>query len=198
MAAGSALRGLHRIGPLLGRRVMITGGGSGLGRFAIQLAARGGAHVIASTTDPSKEATLRELGANEVVFGTEGIAGLTGPVHGVIDTVGGDHMTAAFATLVREGTLIAMGHSAGQGESFPFKAFYGSLGDNRSISTFFLLQDLEGLGDDLSWLGGLVAAGELDPQIGWRGEWSRAPEATAALAAGKVRGKAVLDLPPAD
>ncbi|ONK13837.1 zinc-binding dehydrogenase [Streptomyces sp. MP131-18] len=197
VAAGSALRGLHRLGPLLGRRVLITGAGGGVGRFAVQLAARGGAHVVATTTDPAKEQTLRGLGADEVVIGTDGIAGLTGPVHGVIDLVGGDHMVAAYRTLGRHGTLIAMGHTSGRGESFAESDFSGLLGTDRSIATFFLLDDADGLGADLSWLAGLLAGGELDAQVGWRGAWTRTPEAITALAEGRVPGKAVLDLPAA-
>ncbi len=140
---------------------------------------------------------LRGLGADEVVIGADGIAGLTGPVHGVIDLVGGDHMAAAYRTLPRHGTLIAMGHISGRGESFAEGDFSGLLGTNRSIASFFLLEDADGLGADLSWLAGLLADGELDAQIGWRGAWTRTPEATTALAEGRVPGKAVLDLPAA-
>ncbi|MFD5318334.1 zinc-binding dehydrogenase [Streptomyces sp. NPDC127098] len=192
VAAGSALRGLHRIGPLLGRRVLITGAGGGVGRFALQLASRGGAHVIATTTNPAGAETLRSLGADEVVIGAEGIAGLDAPVHGVLDMVGGDHRVAAFRALARHGTLLTMGHTSEQPETYVPADFVGAT--NRSIQSFFLLEDREGLAADLSWLSGLVARGELDTQIGWRGDWTRAREATAALAAGEVPGKAVLDI----
>ena len=49
-------------------------------------------------------------------------------------------------------------------------------------------------GPDLVWLLDQVVAGRLDPRIGWRGRWERAPEAAAALLARTVRGKAVLDV----
>jgi hypothetical protein len=49
-------------------------------------------------------------------------------------------------------------------------------------------------GPDLAYLIGLVAAGELDPQVGWRGPWQKAADAAAALMAHKVRGKAVLEV----
>jgi NADPH:quinone reductase-like Zn-dependent oxidoreductase len=51
-----------------------------------------------------------------------------------------------------------------------------------------------GFGPDLSVLGGLVAAGELDPQVGWRGPWEKAADAAAALLGRQVRGKAVLEM----
>ncbi|TDC72513.1 zinc-binding dehydrogenase [Streptomyces hainanensis] len=194
VAAGSALRGLHRLGPLLGRRVLVVGAGSGVGRFALQLAARGGARVIATTTDPAKAPALRALGADEVVVGVEGIAGLAEPVHGVLDMVGGEHRVAAFRRLGRHGTLVTMGHTADQPSTFAVADFVGTTGTDRRIATFFLLEEQEGLGADLSWLASLVAGGQLDPGIGWRGGWARTREAVAALAAGEVRGKAVLDV----
>ncbi|MFD5075947.1 zinc-binding dehydrogenase [Streptomyces sp. NPDC058371] len=194
VAAGSALRALLRLGPILGRRVLVTGAGGGVGRFAVQLAARGGAHVVATTDDPAKAGLLRSLGAHEVVP-TAGLGGLA-PVHGVIELLGGPHLVHAYGALAAHGTLVALGHSSGTGEAFPFGAFFGDAGrHNRSITSYFLLDDSEGLGADLEWLAALVARGELDPQIGSRDDWTRAGEAVAALAAGKVDGKAVLDIP---
>jgi NADPH:quinone reductase-like Zn-dependent oxidoreductase len=52
-----------------------------------------------------------------------------------------------------------------------------------------------GFGPDLSVLTGLVAAGELDPQVGWRGPWEKTADA-AALLGRQVRGKAVLEMSP--
>ncbi|WP_181958614.1 hypothetical protein [Nonomuraea diastatica] len=39
-----------------------------------------------------------------------------------------------------------------------------------------------------------MAAGDLDPQIVWRGGWERAGEAAAALLKRRLHGKAVLDV----
>lgn len=52
-------------------------------------------------------------------------------------------------------------------------------------------------GDDLRHLLDLLAAGRLDPQIGWRGPWHDAAQAAEALLDRRVQGKAVLDLTPA-
>jgi NADPH:quinone reductase-like Zn-dependent oxidoreductase len=51
-----------------------------------------------------------------------------------------------------------------------------------------------GFGADLAYLTGLLERKALDPQIGWRGPWERAPEAADALLARRVLGKAVLDI----
>jgi NADPH2:quinone reductase len=53
-----------------------------------------------------------------------------------------------------------------------------------------------GFGEDLSFLVSLLEAGQLDPQIGWRGGWDRASEAAASLMGRQVRGKVVLEIAP--
>jgi hypothetical protein len=53
-----------------------------------------------------------------------------------------------------------------------------------------------GFGPDLSFLVGLVAAGELYPQVGWRGPWEEAAATAGALLGRQVRGKAVLEMSP--
>ncbi|MEU7022014.1 hypothetical protein ABZ990_15315 [Streptomyces sp. NPDC046203] len=68
VAATSALRALHRMGPLLGRDVLVTGATGGVGRYAVQLARAAGAHVLAVTRDPDTHGELlRGLGAHEVI-----------------------------------------------------------------------------------------------------------------------------------
>ncbi|MGW2150505.1 zinc-binding dehydrogenase [Nonomuraea bangladeshensis] len=49
-------------------------------------------------------------------------------------------------------------------------------------------------GPDLAHLVGLLAAGELDAQVGWRGPWDKASEAADALLARRVAGKTVLEV----
>ena len=45
---GDRTAGAARAGPVVGRRMLITGASGGVGRFGVQLAARAGAHVIAA------------------------------------------------------------------------------------------------------------------------------------------------------
>jgi NADPH:quinone reductase-like Zn-dependent oxidoreductase len=192
VAAGTALRTLHRIGPILGRRILVTGATGGVGRYAVQLARLGGAHVIASTGNPGKHgAALRALGAHEVVSGP---AQAGGGLDGVLDMVGGPQLVQAFDQLGEGGTLVAVGHSSGAGEDFPFGAMFSGPGrDDRSIVTFMLLF-CHGLGRDLAWLGRQVADGVLSPEIAWRGGWDDVPEAVSALIERRLHGKAVIDL----
>ncbi|MFF0520396.1 zinc-binding dehydrogenase [Actinomadura nitritigenes] len=192
VAAASALRALRRIGPLLGKRVLVLGATGGVGRYAVQLARLGGAHVVASTGDPAAHGdALRALGADEVVAHPEKVAE---PVDGVVDNVGGSHLVAAFGRLAPHGTLIAVGHGTGEAETFPFGDLFGNDGrHDRSLVTFYLLDDGD-LAPDLAWLGGQVAAGRLDPGISWRGSWDGAEDAVAALLERRLHGKAVLEI----
>ncbi|MGW7416766.1 zinc-binding dehydrogenase [Streptomyces sp. NPDC054863] len=190
VSGATALRALHRVGPLLGRRVLITGATGGTGRYAVQLARQGGAHVIASTGNPAAYGDgLRALGAHEVVAEP---AAVDVPVDGVLDMVGGTQLVDAYDALSEGGTLVAVGHSAEQSEHFPFGALFGDHGrHDRSLTSFFLL-GCTGLAPDLTWLAHRVAAGDLDPQIAWRGSWDKAAEAADALLGRRLHGKAVL------
>lgn len=191
VAGLSALRALRRLGPVLGRRVLITGATGGVGRYAVQLARLAGAHVVASTGDPAAHGdTLRALGADDVVAGPENV---DEPVYGVLDMVGGHHLVAAYDRLAPGGALVAVGRVTGEGESFPYPMLSGDRGHDRSIVSFYLPGESD-LGPDLTWLATKVAAGVLAPQISWRGPWDKAAEAIDALLGRRLHGKAVLDI----
>lgn len=193
VAGLSALRVLRGLGPLLGRRVMVIGASGGVGRFAVQLAARGGAEVVAISRDPDQWDGLRALGAHEL----RARAGeVERPVAAVLDTVGGRQLVDGFAALEAHGSLVSVGRSSGAEAVFPPEAFLGDGGRHaRSIRTFFLLADpAADFSADLAWLAGEVTAGRLDPGIRWRGSWTRHEEAVGALLGGRLSGKAVLDV----
>ncbi|MHC3392560.1 zinc-binding dehydrogenase [Streptomyces lavendulocolor] len=193
VAGTSALRALHRLGPILGRRVLVTGATGGTGRYAVQLARRAGAHVIASTGNPQKHAeSLLAQGAHEVVAGPRELGE---PVHGVVDMVGGAQLVDAYALLAEGGTLVAVGHSAHEGESFPYGALFGDGGRHDRSIVAFSLPACTGLAPDLGWLAGEVTLGRLDPNISWRGDWDRAADAVDALLERRLHGKAVLNIP---
>jgi NADPH:quinone reductase-like Zn-dependent oxidoreductase len=188
MAGVTALRAVRRLGPILGQRVLITGASGGVGRFAVQLAARAGAHVIAAVGRPERGAGLAELGAAEVISG--GLAELREPVFGVIDNVGGQLLAEAFVRLVPGGLAVSVGMASLESTTINYEAARLASPGAR-LETF---STGAGFGPDLAYLVSLVAAQQLDPQVGWRGGWERAGEAAEALLNRRVAGKAVLDL----
>ncbi|WP_240489932.1 zinc-binding dehydrogenase [Actinomadura atramentaria] len=189
MAGLTALRTL-RTRSVLGRRVLVTGAAGGVGRFAVQLAALGGAHVVASVGSPGRARGLRELGAGEVVVGLDGV---DRPVDLVVDTVGGPQLTAAFALLAPGGDVQHVGWASGEPAAVAPHSLF-SLGAARTISTF---GDVREPGPDLAVLLGFLAAGRLSAEIGHRAPWTDVADAAAALLDRRIAGKAVLDVEPA-
>lgn len=96
VAGVTALQAVRRLGPIVGRRVLVTGASGGVGRYAVQLASLAGAHVIASVGGPSRAEGLGGLGAAEIVLGP---TGLSEHVYGVLETVGGAQLAEAFYRL---------------------------------------------------------------------------------------------------
>jgi NADPH:quinone reductase-like Zn-dependent oxidoreductase len=188
VAATSALRGLRRLGPVHGRRVLVVGGTSTVGLFAVQLAARAGAEVVATTRDLAARKRLVELGADEVVTSA---SDLDDEVSGVLDLLGGSHLVRAFARLAPGGTLVALGHAAGEGERFGYGDLFGDAGrHDRTLTTFFLGAEAD-LGPDMTWLATEIHEGRLDPAVAAVRPWRDLPDAFAAGAA-RSRGKVVL------
>jgi NADPH:quinone reductase len=189
-AAGvSALRAVRRLASILGRRVLVTGASGGVGRFAVQLAALSGAHVVASVGSEARGEGLLELGAAEVVVGLDQVAE---PVAGAIDSVGGPQLARLFDLLAADGSIQQVGIASGQATTFDHQVLERGhwLGGKRLES--FGVGPV--FGPDLGTLVGLMAAGRLDAHIGWRGPWERAADAIDALLARRVLGKAVLEI----
>ncbi|UGT68656.1 zinc-binding dehydrogenase [Nocardia gipuzkoensis] len=193
VAGLSALHVLRRMGQLLGRRVMITGASGGVGRYAVQLAARAGAEVVAISRNPAQADGLRSLGAHEVHSDPGGV---DRPVYAVLDNVGGQQLVDSFAAVQAGGTLISVGRSSDTDAVFPPDALLATDGrHDRSIRTFFLFADpATDFSADLTWLAAQIGAGRLDPGISWRGPWTRYAEAGRALLDHRLHGKAVLDV----
>src|SRR4029077_13547733 len=96
LAALQAIRAGMLEAPVKGARVLVTGASGGVGRFAVQLAAYGGGHVIAVTADAGRTAELADLGAEEVITD---VAQLDEAVDLVLDSVGGPSLVAAWDRL---------------------------------------------------------------------------------------------------
>jgi NADPH:quinone reductase-like Zn-dependent oxidoreductase len=185
VAGATALRALRRLGSVVGRRVLITGAAGGVGRFAVQLAAQAGAHVIASVSGVARGEGLDKLGAAEIVVGAEGV---DAPLHGVLDNAGGPNLATLFGLLGEGGSVQSIGAASGEPTVFPP---YSTVGPQRRLEAFMMGA---GIGGDLAYLVSLLAAGQLDVEIGYRGDWDRVDDAIAALLGRKVVGKAVLDV----
>ena len=190
VAGLTALGTLARRGALLGARVAITGAAGGVGRFAVQLAHRGGAHVTGVVGRPERAQGLAELGADQVVMGLER---QVEPFDLILESVGGASLAAAIDRLAPEGLIVSIGNSSNETTSFDPRILYRK-GATRIEGFFVTWELLNGRigSQELSYLASLAATGELESRIDLRVGWHDAVAAVDALLERRVAGKAVL------
>lgn len=187
--AGLAALRMLRLGPaILGRRVLVTGATGGVGRFAIQLAHLGGAHVTALVSSSSARAAgLHELGADQVV---SEIGQLRGPFDLILESVGGDTLARLITMVDPSGTLIMFGNSSDEPTTFNVRDVYND-GLVR-LQGFELFFGGEPFGRDLGYLASMVATGQLDPQLAGELPWEDMAGAMERLRNREVAGKFAL------
>jgi NADPH:quinone reductase-like Zn-dependent oxidoreductase len=173
------------VDPKEGGTVLIVGATGGVGSYAVQLATRRGARVIA-TARQANEAFARELGASESVDHTKGdllnavrIAHPHG-IDAIIDVVSERDGLGRLAELVKEGGRIASSVYAADVESL---AQRGIKATNAGVHP-----DARRLEE----LSRMVDAGELTVRLERTFPLERAPEALDESRTGHVRGKIVL------
>jgi NADPH:quinone reductase-like Zn-dependent oxidoreductase len=180
----TALQAVEAAG--VGERVMILGASGGVGTYAVQLA---GGHVI-GVCSAGKAERVRELGAAEVV---DYAGDLPGDVD-VILAIGGNASVREMRRLLTpKGTLLVIGGEGGG-------RILGIGRQLRAVALNPLVKQRLGMlvskesGDDLQRLVDLVDAGRVRPVVGARYPLEQAEQALADMAAGRVFGKAVLEV----
>ena len=192
VAGLTALYALAKRGPLLARRVLVTGATGGVGDFAVQLARLGGAHVTASVRRAEQAAMVRQAGAHEVVVGEEIPA--TPKYDLVVESVGGRTLGTALAALERGGVCVTLGVSASAEVTFDTRQFFVS--GRTTLYGFYLFVELgnEPAGEGLRRIADLVAAGQVAPRISLERPWTEIGQVAQDLMARRFPGKAVLTL----
>lgn len=189
VAGLTALRALRLGGPLLGRRVLVTGASGGVGSFAVQLAAIAGAHVTAHVRGPHRIDVARSLGADAVVTA---IDSAVGPFDLIVDGVGGQTLVDALHRLAPNGTAATYGMASGEKASITFGDFRSAAGGGKLIGFFVYGTDVRTFGEDLGYLARLIAGGRLRPHLGVERDWRETPEAVDLLRQHTSAGKVVL------
>ena len=185
----TALRALEVAGLVLGKRVLVTGATGGVGRFAIQLAREGGAHVTALVRDEAAaQELLRGLGAADVV------ETLAGDFDVVIDGVGGATFGLAIEHVAARGIVVNIATQS-HDETVTFHAARFDRAKGARIYTLNLPDELASHASgasDLARLCRLMADERLDGQIELEGSWREPSRALDALLERRIGGKAVL------
>jgi NADPH:quinone reductase-like Zn-dependent oxidoreductase len=189
VAGLTALRALRLGGNLLGRRVLITGATGGVGQIALQLAAHSGAHVTGTTRHPERGTYL--LAAGDVQL-TSDVGSLKDPFDLILESVGGESLTAALKLVARDGIVVLFGNSSQQDSTVSFASFAGRA--HARLYAFFVYESGEPptFGSDLAVMAGEIGAGRLDPQVGLEASWRDPLGALEALRERSIEGKAVL------
>ena len=173
------------VGPGEGETVLVVGATGGVGSYAVQLAARRGAHVIA-TARRANEAFVRKLGAAETLDHTrEDLVGSVLVAHpdgieAIIDVVSAPDLLSRMARLLKKGGRLASSVYAADTESLAERGI-----DATNVG---MQPDARRL-DELSWR---VDAGEISVSLEHTFPLERAPEALEEIRTGHVRGKIVL------
>lgn len=188
VAGLTALRALEVAGFVVGKPVLVTGASGGVGRFAIQLAKLGGAHVTALAR---RTAGLASLGADEVISELEP-EGATFQV--VIDGVGGPVLGTALQRVAPGGVVVSFAATVTEPVTYPTRQLFARAPGARlyGLYIFSELDHTRSASTDLGRLAELLAAGRLDPQIDTVAPWTEAADAIGALLDRRVAGKAVL------
>jgi NADPH:quinone reductase len=180
-------------GGLLGRRVLVTGASGGVGRFAVQLAKRGGAYVTGVSRNGERAKGLEELGADAVVHELTP-DGERFDV--IVEGVGGASLSAAIRRVAAFGTVVSFARSDEADVTFPTSALFRDA-PGASVHGLYVFPELQrraGGGADLARLAALVASGDLVPQIDLEASWRKPQAAIEALLDRRIAGKAVLHI----
>lgn len=191
VAGLTALYALELGRGLLDRRVLVTGASGGVGRFAVELAKRGGAHVTAVSRNPDRARGLKELGADEIVHE---LAPEGDRFDLVVEGVGGASLSNAIRRVAPFGTVVSFARTDESDVTFPTSALFRDA-PGATVHGLYVFAELPrraGGGEDLARLAGLVARGDLTPQIDLETTWRQAPDAIEALLDRRIAGKAVL------
>ena len=192
VAGLTALLALSKAGPLLGKRVLVTGATGGVGDFAVQLARLGGAHVTASVRRADQVPAVRALGAHDVIVGDEIPRS---PKHDlIVESVGGKTLGSALAALERAGVCVTLGVSASAEVTFDAREFF--VAGRSTLYGLYLFTEFgnEPASVGLRRLAELVAAGQLMPHISLERSWKEIGQVAQDLMARRFPGKAVLVL----
>jgi len=167
-------------------RVLVTGAGGGVGRFALQLASLAGAGAVVAVTG-SDEEVLRSLGASDVVNYRKQSAtawAAEDPAREcqlVIDGAGGSSTADCWGAVREGGTFLCL--AADPNASRP-------AGNEKKVKASWFL--VNSLGSNLVPVSELIDAGKLRPTVDSVFEFDDYAKAFERLESGKAKGKIVI------
>jgi NADPH:quinone reductase-like Zn-dependent oxidoreductase len=194
VSACTALQGLAAGRVQAGQKVLVTGASGGVGSYAVQLAKAFGAEVT-GVASAAKLDLVRALGADHVLdYTREDFADGRHHWDLVLDIAGNPTISRLRRALAPAGTAVLTGGEEGGNLTGGMGRQLGALALSlfvRQRLTMFLGLVRAG---DLERLTGLIESGDVTPSLDRTYPLEQAVEAIRALEAGRVRGKAVIDV----
>jgi NADPH:quinone reductase-like Zn-dependent oxidoreductase len=105
VTAWQMLHDFARVEP--GQRVLVYGGAGNVGAYAVQLARIAGAFVVATASRGDLEG-VKANGAHEVVERSQSLDAYRDTIDVVVDTVGGDALSASYELVKRGGVIVSI------------------------------------------------------------------------------------------
>lgn len=174
VAAGTAFDALDQLDLAPGSTLVVVGAGGGVGVAAVQLAAARGVRVLAVSSVAKRE-QVRGLGAHWIDSGPNLADRLNFSVDAALDLVGGYYLP--------ELTGLVAGNRIVSTADVPAAQALGGAGVIRRRTR-----------NAFNALAALVADGTVDPLVRARYQFADAERALAAVEAGHVGGKVVIDM----
>jgi NADPH2:quinone reductase len=189
----TALHILGRGGDLLGRNVLVTAANGAVGLMVCQLGRLMGARVVGVVRSAEAAARVKAAGAHEAVL-TDNLAaaGAFGPYPLVLDSVGGDLLAGVVRLAAPGGRCVAFGATAGKPAPIDVADLYQQGKTLEGFGVFIDFANGRSGGEGLARLFQLVAAGQLQVEVGPVHPWTELDAAIAAHRSGEAAGKTVV------
>ncbi len=189
----TALQALTDVGRLQpGMRVLVIGASGGVGTYAVQIAKALGA-IVTGVASAEKADLVRSLGADRVVdYATDPYLDGSHRYDLIIDIGGRNPVRRLRRALEGAGTLVIVGGEGGGrltgGMGRQIRALFTSLFVPQRM-TMFIAEEHH---VHIARLAGYLEAGTVVPAVGARFDLAGVPQALHRIAAGGIRGKAVV------
>ena len=164
-------------------RVLIHAGSGGVGHFAIQIAKKMGAYVIATSSEKNRDFIL-SLGADEHIdYRSQDFENVLSDIDFVFDTQGEEVATKSLKVMRANGNLVSIAMM-----EIPETLQQQASSLNITVEAMLVASN----GDDMAFLANLLSEDSLKPHVSTVFNFSDMAKAHAALESGRTVGKIAL------
>lgn len=191
MAGLTAYRTIRKAGSLLGKSVLITAGGGGVGAYQTQIAALAGARVTSIIRNKELREKMRErLPDHEII---SAIDKTSQQFDIIFESIGGEMLTDAIKKLAQNGKIIMFGNTSEKKSSIDLFDFIPGH-ENGQLITYMSYADTAPIDKDLANLLDYVTAGSLQCLDLIEFSIKDIHKALAGLSDGSLKGKIILNI----